>query len=165
MGQPVTVREKPSVNPEVLRFEINRSLTGMGHERYTSIDDIIRNRPVDLVARRLFEAGGVEAVHVNSSVITVRLRGGATGEGLAEIIENLFRFYHENGTTADTAETDTAEHAETVDTEPTQPEPPGTDSGEPEVQSEAPEAVSDEVLSKVTEQVTDESAAASDETP
>ena len=35
MGQPITVIEKPSSNPAVLRFETNRPLSGMGHERYT----------------------------------------------------------------------------------------------------------------------------------
>lgn len=93
MGQSVTVIAKPSSNPEILRFEINRSLTGMGHERYTSLDDIVRDRPVDVLARRLLEHGGVDAVHVNSSVITVDLAGGSTGDGLKEVIENLFRFY------------------------------------------------------------------------
>ena len=93
MGQDVTVVAKPSSNPEILRFEINRSLTGMGHERYTSPADILRNRPVDQLARRLFEHGGVDTVHVNSSVITVDLGGGSVGDGLQQIIEDLFRFY------------------------------------------------------------------------
>ncbi len=97
MGQSVTVIAKQSTNPEVLRFEINRSLTGMGHERYTSLDDIVRDRPVDEVARRILEHGGVDGVHVNSSIITVRLAGGSSGEGLQEIIENLFRFYPDGG--------------------------------------------------------------------
>lgn len=93
MGQSVTVVAKKSSNPEVLRFEINRSLTGMGHERYGSLADIIRDRPVDELARRLFLHGGIDYVHVNSSVITVNLAGGSTGEGLADVIANLFRFY------------------------------------------------------------------------
>lgn len=98
MGQSVTVIAKQSTNPEVLRFEINRSLTGMGHERYTSLDDVVRDRPVDEVARRILEHGGVDGVHVNSSIITVRLAGGSTGDGLQEIIENLFRFYPDGAT-------------------------------------------------------------------
>jgi hypothetical protein len=93
MGQSVTVVAKPSSNPEILRFEINRSLTGMGHERYRSLDDVILDRPVDRLARRLFEHGGVDGVHVNSSVITVDLAGGRVGDGLQQIIEDLFRFY------------------------------------------------------------------------
>ena len=93
MGQDVTVVAKPSSNPEILRFEINRSLTGMGHERFRSLADIVRDRPVDRLARRLLEHGGVDAVHVNSSMITVDLAGGSTGTGLQEVIEHLFRFY------------------------------------------------------------------------
>ena len=93
MGQSVTVVTKKSSNPEVLRFEINRSLTGMGHERYGSVDDIVLGRPVDVLARRLFEHGGVDSIHVNSSVITVDLSGGYMGEGLEDVIRNLFRFY------------------------------------------------------------------------
>lgn len=97
MGQSVTVVKKPSPNPEVLRFEINRSLTGMGHERYRSVDDIVLDRPVDVLARRLFEHGGVDGIHVNSSVITVDLAGGSTGAGMEDIIRNLFRFYGTEG--------------------------------------------------------------------
>jgi hypothetical protein len=93
MGQPITVATKPSSNPRVLRFEINRSLTGMSHERYSSLDDIVDTRAVDELARRLFEHGGVDGVHINSNVITVRLAGGSTGEGLDEVIGHLFRFY------------------------------------------------------------------------
>lgn len=93
MGQDVTVVAKPSSNPEIVRFEINRSLTGMGHERFRSVDDIILDRPVDQLARRLFAHGGVDAVHVNSSMITVDLAGGYTGEGLLDVIEGLFRYY------------------------------------------------------------------------
>jgi len=93
MGQNVTVVQKQSSNPEVLRFEINRSLTGMGHERYGSIDDVVDDRAVDRLVRSLFETGGVDSVHVNSSVITVQLGGGSTGAGLLEVIQNMFRFY------------------------------------------------------------------------
>jgi hypothetical protein len=93
MGQSVNVVAKHSSNPEILRFEINRSLTGMGHERYRSLDDIVLDRPVDRLARRLLEHGGVDGVHVNSSVITVDLGGGYVGDGLQRIIEDLFRFY------------------------------------------------------------------------
>jgi hypothetical protein len=93
MGQPITVVPKSSSRPGVLRFEINRSLTGMGHERYASRADAIGKRPVDELARRLFDHGGIRAVHVNSSVITVDLAGGSTGAGLADLIADLFRFY------------------------------------------------------------------------
>ena len=104
MGQPITVVQKPSFRPGVVRFEINRSLTGMGHERYRSRADAIGKRPVDELARRLFDHGGIVGVHVNSSVITVDLAGGSTGHGLAELITDLFRFY-EPGASSEAADT------------------------------------------------------------
>lgn len=106
MGQSVTVVSKKSSNPEVVRFEINRSLTGMGHERYSSLADVVRDRPVDVLARRLFEHGGIDGIHVNSSVITVDLAGGSTGEGLDEVIRNLFRFYDPSTVDAAAGEAD-----------------------------------------------------------
>ena len=106
MGQSVTVVSKKSSNPEVVRFEINRSLTGMGHERYSSVADVVRDRPVDVLARRLFEHGGVDGIHVNSSVITVDLAGGSTGDGLDEVIRNLFRFYDPAAVDAEVGEAD-----------------------------------------------------------
>lgn len=107
MGQNVTVVAKKSSNPKVLRFEINRSLTGMGHERYGSLADIVRERPVDELARRLFTHGGVDYLHVNSSVITVHLSGGSVGEGLADVIANLFRFYGDEPEVVDATGPDT----------------------------------------------------------
>jgi hypothetical protein len=95
MGQLITVSRKSSIRPDVAIFELNRSLTGMGHERYTSPADIIRNRPVDELARRLFEAGGVEAVHVYSNMVTIDLATGATADGFEEIIRGLFTYYRE----------------------------------------------------------------------
>ncbi len=93
MGQPITVVEKPSSNPGVVRFEINRSITGMGHERYRSADDAVTDRPPDELARRLFARGGIDAVHVNSNVITVDLQKGARTDGIRELIEELFIYY------------------------------------------------------------------------
>ena len=90
MGQAITVVEKPSARPGVVRFETNRSLTGMGHERYTSGADATGDRPVDELARRLFDHGGVDAVHIYPNVITVDLSKGAPGEGLRDAIEPLF---------------------------------------------------------------------------
>ena len=95
MGQPITVVEKPSASGGVVRFEINRSITGMGHERYNAGDDIIGVRPPDELARRLFDHGGIESVHVNSNVITLDLAKGAGTEGIRELIEELFLYYRE----------------------------------------------------------------------
>ena len=93
MGQPINVVEKPSSNPGIARFEINRSLTGMGHERYASPDDILDDRPVDELARRLFESGGVTQVHANGSMVTVHLAEGWTGTQLLDVIRGLYIFY------------------------------------------------------------------------
>ena len=93
MGQPITVVAKPSSNPSIIRYETNRAITGMGHERYSDLADIIDDRAVDELARRVLEHGGVASVHVNSNVITVQLAGGSTGEGLDEVIGGLYLFY------------------------------------------------------------------------
>jgi hypothetical protein len=93
MGQPITVVETRSSNPALLRFETNRPLSGMGHEHYDEPPDALAVRPVDELARRLFDAGGVAAVHINSSVVTVTLSAGSTGAGLADVIRSLFLHY------------------------------------------------------------------------
>jgi len=93
MGQPITVVEKKTARPGVVRFEINRSLTGMGHERYRAGQEIIGDRPPDELARRLFARGGVEGVHIYSNVITVDLASGASSKGLADIVHSLFVHY------------------------------------------------------------------------
>ena len=79
----------------MVRFEINRSLTGMAHERYRSEADATGHRPPDVLARHLFQRGGASAVHVYSNVITVELAEGGTSEGMRELIEELFIHYRE----------------------------------------------------------------------
>jgi hypothetical protein len=93
MGQLITVSRKPSIRPDVAIFELNRSLTGMGHERYKSAADAVRDRPVDELARRLFDAGGVDGVHIYSNMVTVDLASGATADGMEQIIRDLFTYY------------------------------------------------------------------------
>ena len=92
MGQPVSVIEKPTGRPGILRYETNRSLTGMGHERYSASQPVEGDRPPDVLARRLFERGGVRAVHIYGGVITVEL-DSTRAEGIKEIIEDLYTFY------------------------------------------------------------------------
>lgn len=92
MGQPVTVIEKPSSRAGVVRFETNRVLTGMGHERYTSAEQATDDKPADVLARRLFERGGITAVHVNGSVVTIELEK-TDASGIKEIIEGLYTYY------------------------------------------------------------------------
>jgi hypothetical protein len=93
MGQPVGVTEKRGVRDDVVQFELNRSLTGMSHERYTSREQAIGTRPPDELARRLFDRGGVEAVHIYSNVVTVDLAPGASTDGMLDIIRDLFLYY------------------------------------------------------------------------
>ena len=93
MGQPVAVTEKRTKRADVIRFETNRNLTGMGHERFTSIDQAVGSRPAALLARRLFETGKLDAVHVYGNVVTVDLAKGCGPEGLREVVENLYVYY------------------------------------------------------------------------
>lgn len=95
MGQLITVSRKPSIRSDVAIFELNRSLTGMGHERYKLRGDIFRSRPVDELAKRLFEAGGVRGVHIHSNMVTVDLAPEADAGGLEDIIRGLFTYYSE----------------------------------------------------------------------
>ncbi|MGH9155987.1 MAG: hypothetical protein ACRD1K_09200 [Acidimicrobiales bacterium] len=95
MGQPVVVIERPAPRPDVAAFEINRSLTGMGHERYRSAPPPGADRPPDVLARRIFERGGVRAVHVYSNAVTVELTPGTGSDGLKELLEELFVHYRE----------------------------------------------------------------------
>jgi len=93
MGQPITVVEKPTAKPGIVRFETNRNLSGMGHERYFRANDVIGDRPVDELARRLFAHGGVDSVHIYANVITVDLAKGASTAGMADLIHELFVHY------------------------------------------------------------------------
>ncbi|GIU85183.1 MAG: hypothetical protein KatS3mg008_1958 [Acidimicrobiales bacterium] len=96
MGQPVTVVEKrSSVDPRVVRFETNRPLSGMSHERFRSVDEAVGDRPVDELARRLFATGCVEYVHVQGNVVTVHVREGADTSSLRKVVEDLFIFYRD----------------------------------------------------------------------
>jgi hypothetical protein len=93
MGQSIVVIEKPSSNPGVVRFETNRALTGMGHERYLAGHEVWGQRPPDELARRLLAKESVAGVQINANVVTVDLAKGYSADGLREVIENLYRFY------------------------------------------------------------------------
>jgi hypothetical protein len=93
MGQSIVVTEKPSSNRGVTRFETNRALTGMDHERYLAGQEIWGERPPDVLARRLLAQPSVAGVQINSNMITVDLVRGYDSTGLLEVIENLYRFY------------------------------------------------------------------------
>ena len=93
MGQPVAVTERPTSKSGVVRFDLNRSLTGMGHERYRAGEEIAGDRPPDVVARRLFERGGVSEVHIFSNTVTVTLEEGANADGISDMLTNLYVHY------------------------------------------------------------------------
>jgi Scaffold protein Nfu/NifU N terminal len=93
MGQPVAVAEKPTPRPGLVRFELNRSLTGMGHERYTAAEQVIGDKTSAELARRLFATGKVDAVHLYQNVVTVDVKKGFTPDGLADVVENLYIYW------------------------------------------------------------------------
>lgn len=93
MGQPIVVTEKPSSYPGIVRFETNRALTGMGHERYVAGTEVWGERPPDELARRLLAEPSVQGVQINSNIVTVDLARGYDSQGLREVIENLYIFY------------------------------------------------------------------------
>jgi len=95
MGQSIAVAERPTGRAGFVRFEVNRPLTGMAHERYGSLEECVGDRPPDVLARRLFEHGGVKAVHIYSNQVTVELEPHAGAEGLIEIVRGLFTHYTE----------------------------------------------------------------------
>lgn len=97
MGQAITVTVRAGVRPEVMHFELNRSLTGMQIERYASPEAVTGQGPPDELARRLF-ALGVTGVTVYSSVVTVTAppeRWGDLRDKVEETIANLFIYYRE----------------------------------------------------------------------
>lgn len=92
MGQLVSVIEKPSHRPGIVRYVLNRALTGMGHERFTTTNEPTGDRPADELARRLLATGQVGGVSLNGNVVTVELsKNDATG--LKEIIVDLYTYY------------------------------------------------------------------------
>jgi hypothetical protein len=76
-----------------VRFEINRSLSGMGHERFASVADAWGNTPSDELARRMFATGQVASLHVYGNIITVDLDEGQGSEGLADILRDLYQYW------------------------------------------------------------------------
>jgi hypothetical protein len=95
MGQTVTVVEKPTADARAFRYELNRSVTGMAHVRFKSPESITGHRPVDELARRLFDTGQVKAVHMYSNHVTVHIKFTGTAEGLGDVIRGLYTHYTE----------------------------------------------------------------------
>jgi hypothetical protein len=93
MGQLVAVEQKAGGESTIVRFETNRSLTGMGHERFTSAAEAKGPRPAAVIARRFFEAGHVSWVHVYGNCITASLEAGASQASLNEIVRDLYQYW------------------------------------------------------------------------
>jgi hypothetical protein len=93
MGQQVSVIEKASPRAGVLRFETNRSLTGMGHERFTSVADAVGSRPAASLARQLLATGKVDSVYVYGNIVSVDVSKGSTGDGLADVVRDMYQYW------------------------------------------------------------------------
>ncbi len=92
MGQPVTFLRTSSPRPGLVRFELNRTLTGMGHERYLANREILGDRPSDELARRMLATGKLSSIHMHGSVITAEVVAG-DDSGLGEVIASLYTYY------------------------------------------------------------------------
>jgi hypothetical protein len=93
MGQLVGVVEKKSNNPGFVRLELNRTLTGMGHEHFDSAADATGIRPSAELARRLFATGKVAGVHIFSNIVTIDLAKGNSADGLADVTRDLYQYW------------------------------------------------------------------------
>jgi hypothetical protein len=95
MGQPITVTVREGIDPTTRIFDLNRSLTGMGIERYQSVSDVVHGRPPDVLAKRLFRAGA-RSVTVYSSSVGVSApteRWVELEPAVIEAIQHLFGYY------------------------------------------------------------------------
>ena len=93
MGQPVDVKQTAAGVPGRIRFELNRTLTGQGHERFTSAAQAIGPRPAAELARRLFSSGVVTGVHLFANIVTVDLAPGSRDGDLAQIVTDLHQYW------------------------------------------------------------------------
>lgn len=93
MGQLVGVAEKQSATPGVVRYELNRTLSGMGHERFVSLLDADGLTPSSSLARQLLSTGKVASVHVYANIVTVDLEKGYESDGLIDIVREMYRYW------------------------------------------------------------------------
>jgi len=93
MGQLVGVIENKSTMAGLVRFELNRNLTGSGHERFASAHEAKGPRPAAELARRLFDTGQVAGVHLYMNMVTVDLNKGFTSDGLFDIVRDMYQYW------------------------------------------------------------------------
>ncbi len=97
MGQTITATVRAGAAPGVRIFDLNRSLTGMEIERYSTVEDakVQGMRPPDVLAARLLAEGALN-VSIYSNVVTVVAAESAweTFEARAlYLVEHLFEYY------------------------------------------------------------------------
>ena len=93
VGQPVDVKQTTAGVAGRIRFELNRTLTGQGHEKFTSASQAIGPRPAAELARRLFNSGAVLGVHIFANIVTIDLAPGSRDGDLAQIITDLHQYW------------------------------------------------------------------------
>jgi hypothetical protein len=97
MGQTITATVGAGAAPGVRIFDLNRSLTGMEIERYSTVEEATAKgmRPPDVLAARLLDEGAL-SVSIYSNVVTVESAESAwsTFEARAlYLVEHLFEYY------------------------------------------------------------------------
>ncbi len=100
MGQTITATSRPGASPAVRLFDLNRSLTGMDIERYSTVEEARARgqRPPDVLAERLLAEGAL-SVSISSNSVTVEAPADdwLTFEPRARyLIEHLFEYYGDN---------------------------------------------------------------------
>jgi len=93
VGQPVDVKQSQAGVAGRIRFELNRTLTGQGHEKFTSASQAVGPRPAAELARRLFDSGAVLGVHVFANIVTIDLVPGSRDGDLAKIVTDLHQYW------------------------------------------------------------------------
>ena len=65
----------------------------MDHERYSQDEEILGSRPPDVLAKTLFDLGGIDKIHMNSNVITIDQAKGQINPALIiKTITEMFSF-------------------------------------------------------------------------
>ena len=97
MGQPITVTSRAGASPAVRLFDLNRSLTGMELERYSTVEEAKSKgmRPPDVLAGRLLSEGALSVtIYSNSVTVEAPAEDWATFEPRAQyLIEHLYEYY------------------------------------------------------------------------
>jgi hypothetical protein len=97
MGQFITVTARAGSSPSVRIFDLNRSLTGMAIERYTSAADVKDgdHRPPGVLAKRLVDLGATSVTVYSSAVAAVAPaeQWETLEPQVVETIEHLFGYY------------------------------------------------------------------------